>query len=89
MGNRPGFLEGYWDYIYANEHVAGGFVWEFKNHGFYVEDENGTPYTLYGGDFGEYCHWANFILDGLLLSDGTHMPAWYELKEVSSPIYAK
>jgi len=89
MGNSPGFLEGYWDYIYANEHVAGGFVWEFKNHGFYAEDENGTPYTLYGGDFGEYCHWANFNLDGLLLSDGTPKPSWYELKEVSSPIYAK
>ncbi|MBR5307959.1 MAG: hypothetical protein IKU43_04250 [Clostridia bacterium] len=89
MGNSPGFLEGYWDYIYENEHIAGGFVWEFKNHGFYVEDENGTPYTLYGGDFGEYCHWANFNLDGLLLSDGTPKPTWYELSEVLSPIYAK
>ncbi len=89
MGNSPGFLEGYWDYIYENEHIPGGFVWEFKNHGFYVEDENGTPYTLYGGDFGEYCHWANFNLDGLLLSDGTPKPTWYELAEVSSPIYAK
>lgn len=89
MGNSPGYLEGYWDYVYSHKHIPGGFVWEFKNHGFYCEDENGRPFYKYGGDFGEYCHWANFNLDGLLLSDGTPKPTWYELSEVSSPIYAK
>ena len=89
MGNSPGYLEGYWDYIYSHKHTIGGFVWELKNHGFYCEDEKGRPFYKYGGDFGEYCHWANFSLDGLLLSDGTPKPTWYELSEVSSPIYAK
>ena len=88
MGNSPGFLEGYWDYIYTNEQMLGGFVWEFKNHGFYTEDENGKVFYKYGGDFHDYCNWANFNLDGLLLSDGTPKPTWYELGQVSSPIYA-
>ena len=88
MGNSPGFLESYWDYIYTNEQMLGGFVWEFKNHGFYAEDENGKVYYKYGGDFHDYCNWANFNLDGMLLSDGTPKPTWYELGQVSSPIYA-
>ncbi len=86
MGNSPGFLQGYWDYIYSADHVCGGFVWEFKNHGFYHAGN-----VLYGGDFGDKdkCHWYNFCLDGFLTSDGTPKPTWYELGEVSAPIYVK
>ncbi len=85
MGNSPGFLQGYQDYIYANDHVCGGFVWEFKSHGFQTEDGN----ILYGGDFshGDKYHWYNFCLDGFLTSDGTPKPVWYELGEVMAPIY--
>lgn len=87
MGNSPGFLKGYWDYIYTHEQCIGGFLWEFKSHGFYQEDEKGTPYYLYGGDFGEDYHWSNFVIDGVLMSDGTPKPTWYELGEVSAPVY--
>lgn len=86
MGNSPGFLQGYWDYIYESDYVCGGFAWEFKNHGFY-KDGN----VLYGGDFGDKDknHWYNFCLDGFLTSDGTPKPTWYELGEVSAPVYVK
>ncbi len=85
MGNSPGFLQGYQDYVYACDHICGGFVWEFKNHGFKTRDGN----VLYGGDFscGDRYHWYNFCLDGFLTADGTPKPTWHELGEVMAPLY--
>ena len=87
MGNSPGGLEDYWDYNYTHEKMAGGFVWEFRSHGFYAEDENGTPYYKYGGDFNDDYHWHNFTLDGFCMSDGTPKPTWYELGHVLFSAY--
>jgi len=89
MGNSPGFLQGYWDYIYTHKNFCGGFAWEFKSHGFYSEDENGNSFYKYGGDFDdeEKYHWYNFCLDGFLTSDGTPKPTWYELGAAQAPVY--
>jgi len=87
MGNSPGLLEDTWDYVYTHRHIIGGFLWEFKNHGFYAEDENGIPFYKYGGDFGNYNHWSNFSMDGNCLSDGTPKPSLMDAKHVFSPCY--
>ncbi len=87
MGNSPGGLEDIWNWIYENDHCCGGYVWEFKSHGFYVEGKNGRPRYLYGGDFPDLYHWSNFSLDGYHTSDGTPKPAWAELREVSAPAH--
>ncbi|MBQ6067715.1 MAG: hypothetical protein IJK89_12960 [Clostridia bacterium] len=89
MGNSPGGLEDIWNWIYENEHCCGGYVWEFKSHGFYVEGRNGRPRYLYGGDFPDVYHWSNFSLDGYHTSDGTPKASWAELKEVSAPVWVK
>ncbi len=89
MGNGPGYLEQYQELVYHHDNYLGGFVWEFKNHGFHQVDENGKDYYLYGGDFGEPYHWYNFCLDGFLMSDGTPKHSWYELGEVFSPVYTQ
>jgi len=91
MGNSPGFLEGYWDYIYENENMCGGYVWEFKSHGFYSEDELGREKILYGGDFddADKYTWLNFCLDGLFTANDVPKPTWYELGEVVAPVYVK
>lgn len=89
MGNGPGFLEQYQEYVYNTENYIGGFAWEFKNHGFHKVDDHGREYYLYGGDFGESYHWSNFCLDGYLLSNGEPKPAWYELSEAFAPVYVK
>ncbi len=88
MGNIPGNLKEYWDYMYTHEQYCGGFVWEFKSHGFYAEDENGVPYSKFGGDFSqdELNHWLNFTIDGYLKSDLTPKPGFYELKEAVAPV---
>lgn len=87
MGNSPGTLEDYWDYNYTHEKMVGGFAWEFRNHGFYSEDEDGNAFYKYGGDFDDRYHWANFNMDGFCMSDGTPKPTWYELGAVSFAAY--
>ena len=89
MGNGPGFLDGYWSYIYTHPQCIGGFVWEFKSHGFYTQDDEGRARYLYGGDFGELSHFSNFSVDGVTMSDGTPKTTWYELYEALAPVYAE
>ena len=88
MGNSPGLMKDTWDYVYFNRHVCGGYVWEFKNHGFYREDAEGRPYYQYGGDFkDDINHWSNFSMDGYCQSDGTPGPALRECRSVLAPTY--
>ena len=87
MGNSPGNLEGYWDYNYTHEKMLGGFVWEFRSHGFGARDEKGNVFMKYGGDFNDIYHWVNFSMDGYCLSDGTPKPTWFELGQVSFAAY--
>ncbi len=87
MGNSPGGLEDIWRYVYSHDYICGGYVWEYKSHGFSSPDEEGRARYLYGGDFGDLYHWSNFSLDGFHTSDGTPKPAWDELREVSAPVW--
>ncbi|MBE6668041.1 MAG: hypothetical protein E7607_07030 [Ruminococcaceae bacterium] len=87
MGNSPGLMKDTWDYVYRHRHICGGYVWEFKNHGFYAEDEEGNAFYKYGGDFGDINHWSNFSMDGYCLSDGTPKPSLRECKNILSPTY--
>ena len=89
MGNSPGGLEDIWNWVYENEQCCGGYVWEFKSHGFYVPGRDGRPRYLYGGDFPDIYHWSNFSLDGYHTSDGTPKPSWDELREVSAPVHVR
>lgn len=89
MGNSPGGLEDIWQFVYTHDYLCGGYVWEYKSHGFYTMGKEGRPRYLYGGDFDDIYHWSNFSLDGFHTSDGTPKPTWAELKEVSAPVYAE
>ena len=64
MGNSCGDIAQYWDMIYNNEQMMGGFVWEWADHG--IKTDKGF---LYGGDFKEPEHDGNFCADGLLTPD--------------------
>ena len=77
MGNSCGDIAGYWDMIYKNEQMMGGFVWEWADHG--IKTEKGF---LYGGDFGEAEHDGNFCIDGLLTPDRKIKSAALEMKAV-------
>lgn len=77
MGNSCGDLAEYWDLIYNNDQLMGGFVWEWADHG--IKTEKGF---LYGGDFGEAEHDGNFCADGLITPDRKLKSNALEMKAV-------
>ena len=46
----------------------------------------GIEYFGYGGDFGEVVHDGNFVMDGMVLPDGTPTPGLAEFAAVNAPI---
>ena len=77
MGNSCGDIAQYWDMIYNNEQMMGGFVWEWADHG--IKTDEGF---LYGGDFKEPEHDGNFCADGLLTPDRKIKSNALEMKAV-------
>lgn len=84
MGNACGSLKDYWDAIDTHPQLAGGFVWEWCDHGILQHDKTGNAYFAYGGDFGEEFHDGNFCIDGLITADRKETPKLAELKAVHS-----
>ncbi len=78
MGNACGSLGEYWDAIYADPTLIGGFVWEWCEHGL----RGGRFEYSYGGDYGEEYHDSNFCLDGLVGPDRQPGAKLAELKKV-------
>lgn len=77
MGNSCGDITAYWEKIYNEPQMMGGFVWEWADHG--IKTKKGF---LYGGDFGEKYHDGNFCCDGLLTADRKIKSAALEMKAV-------
>jgi beta-galactosidase len=86
MGNGPGGLRDYQALFEAHPRLAGGFVWEWIDHGIARTADDGTPYYAYGGDFGEEVHDGNFVIDGLMFPDRTPSPGLGEFKKVVEPV---
>jgi beta-galactosidase len=86
MGNGPGGLTDYLDLVDDHPRLAGGFVWEWIDHGIARRDAHGTPFHAYGGDFDEELHDGTFIADGLLLPDRTPSPGLIELAAAYAPL---
>ncbi len=86
MGNGPGDLEDYWQFIQAHEVMCGGFVWEWCDHAVYAgKTGDGRDKFLYGGDHGEYPHDGNFCVDGLVYPDRRPHTGVIEYKNVNRP----
>ena len=88
MGNGPGGLRDYQDMFEKYPRLAGGFIWEWIDHGIEQTDENGVTYYAYGGDFGEELHDSNFVADGLIFPDRTPSPGLIDFKKVIEPVRA-
>lgn len=86
MGNGPGAVEDYQRRVAASPRSHGGFVWEWRDHGLRTTTADGTEFFAYGGDFGEVVHDGNFVMDGLVLSDGTPSPGLAELAAAFAPV---
>ncbi|MBP9477697.1 MAG: beta-galactosidase subunit alpha [Sebaldella sp.] len=86
MGNGPGNLKEYQDLFYENDHLQGGFIWEWFDHGIKTIDENGEVYYKYGGDFGDDPNNSNFCIDGLLMPNRKPSPSLLEYKKIIEPV---
>ena len=82
MGNALGNFKKYWDEIYANKRMLGGFIWDWVDQGIFVKDRG----FLYGGDFGDKPNLKAFCLNGVVRSDRELTPKYREMKHVYSPI---
>ena len=81
MGNGPGDLRDYWEYLGKYPQLIGGCIWEWADHVF--EDECGRRF--YGGDFGEQTHDFNFCADGLVFADRKLKAGSLEAKQIYAP----
>jgi beta-galactosidase len=86
MGAGPGGLTEYQELFEKYQRIAGGFIWEWIDHGIAQVTEDGVRYFGYGGDFGEVVHDGNFVADGLLFPDRTPSPGLVEYKKVIEPV---
>lgn len=86
MGNSLGNMKEYWDLIYDNKNLIGGYIWDWIDQGILQTDENGTEYYVYGGDFGDTPNADNFCLNGIIASDRTAKPAIEECKYIYQPL---
>ncbi|TYB65303.1 DUF4981 domain-containing protein [Nonomuraea sp. PA05] len=82
MGNGPGGLAEYQELFERYPRLAGGFIWEWIDHGL----THPAHEYAYGGDFGEPVHDGNFVVDGLVFPDRTPSPGLIDLKRVFEPV---
>lgn len=85
MGNGPGGLQEYVELFRSEPLLQGGLVWEWSNHGL-LKKEGDIEFYAYGGDFGDEPNDADFIMDGLVLSDHTPMPSLGEYAKIIQPV---
>ena len=78
MGNALGNLKEYWDEINSNKRMLGGFIWDWADQGL----RRGGGGYLYGGDFGDQPNLKAFCLNGIVMSDRTLTPKYYEVQAV-------
>jgi beta-galactosidase/evolved beta-galactosidase subunit alpha len=86
MGNGPGNLQEYWDLIYENDRLQGGFIWDWLDQGLRQTTDDGESWFAYGGDFGDVPNDANFNINGLVFPDRTPSPGLIEYKKVIEPV---
>ncbi|MEV1000328.1 glycoside hydrolase family 2 TIM barrel-domain containing protein [Nonomuraea sp. NPDC050202] len=82
MGNGPGGLAEYQELFERYPRLAGGFIWEWIDHGL----AHPAYEYAYGGDYGEPVHDGNFVIDGLVFPDRTPSPGLIDLKKVFEPV---
>ncbi|MBQ9654515.1 MAG: hypothetical protein IJV38_00645 [Prevotella sp.] len=92
MGNALGNFKEYWDEINAHPRLLGGFIWDWVDQGIALNEKlemrnekwSGIPKgsILYGGDFGDKPNLNAFCLNGVVMSDRTLTPKYYEVQAV-------
>ena len=96
MGNSSGDMQAYWDQIYSQKYLQGGFVWDWVDQA--IRQPQQSPwgrrlvkvrpgektFWAYGGDFGpeDVPSDDNFCCNGLVSADRTPHPGLAEVKKI-------
>ncbi|MFC0687482.1 glycoside hydrolase family 2 TIM barrel-domain containing protein [Novosphingobium clariflavum] len=92
MGNSLGDLQGYWDTMRAYPKLQGGFIWDWVDQTMELKDKQGRTYWGQGLDYdpdpkAPGVHGDDSpVGDGVIQSDRTPDPEYYELAKVQAPI---
>jgi beta-galactosidase len=86
MGNALGNFKEYWDEIYSNRRMLGGFIWDWVDQGLYKKLPDGRTMVAYGGDFGDRPNLKAFCLNGVVMSNREITPKYLEVKKVYAPV---
>lgn len=86
MGNAVGNLQDYWNEIYSNPRMLGGFIWEWCDQGLHKTLPDGKVVTVFGGDFGDVPNHGGFCIKGLVNADREIFPKYWEVKKVYQPV---
>ncbi len=86
MGNAVGNLQDYWNEIYSNPRMLGGFIWEWCDQGLHWLTADGQVFTALGGDFGDQPNHGGFCIKGLVSAERKVFPKYWEVKKVYAPI---
>lgn len=86
MGNALGNLKEYWDEIYSNPRMLGGFIWDWVDQGIYKQLPDGRLMVAYGGDFGDKPNLKAFCFNGVVMSDRETTSKYWEVKKVYAPV---
>ena len=86
MGNAVGNLQDYWNEIYSNPRMLGGFIWEWCDQGLHQKTAVGKTFTALGGDFGDVPNHGGFCIKGLVSAEREIFPKYWEVKKVYQPV---
>jgi beta-galactosidase len=86
MGNAVGNLKEYWEEIYSNPRMLGGFIWDWVDQGLYKTSPENIRYLAYGGDFGDKPNLKAFCFNGIVFADRQPTPKYYQVKQIYWPV---
>jgi beta-galactosidase len=86
MGNAMGNLQDYWNEIYSNPRMLGGFIWEWCDQSLHKSLPDGRIIDTLGGDFGDMPNHGGFAIKGLVSAERKPFPKYYEVKKVYQPV---
>jgi beta-galactosidase len=86
MGNSIGNFQDYWDLIWAEPMLSGGFIWDWVDQSLYRDRKHPRKGFVYGGDFGDVPTNKNFCINGLITSDRKEHPHYFEVQKVYQPV---
>ena len=86
MGNSLGNMEDYWQVIRAHKKLQGGFIWDWVDQTVFATDDKGRRYWASGFDVNPKVGDNSVVGDGVVRSDRTPDPEYYEVQKVYSPL---